>query len=251
MTKTYAFDRIYYRMGKFLANFYLWNGLLMILGAISKTEFDIYRILQELSKTNPLFYSELEFQFYLAWKIKEIYGDDYKICIEHPLKSYEDKNRNIDLLLINNTGGYIPIELKYRKSRFEHNIGDYTYKLKDDFAIDQTRCKYLKDISRIEHFRETEERFIAGYAIMITNQSRAWQKITNPQQTDYAFSLEDKTIIKKGSKRWAETTAQCTKNDCPEVILKENYFIEWRDYCNFDKPNGLFRVLVTEIKKGE
>ena len=45
----------------------------MVLNTVTKNQFDIYKILIELSKTNPLFCSELEFQFYLAWKIKELY----------------------------------------------------------------------------------------------------------------------------------------------------------------------------------
>lgn len=71
-------------MGNFYINFYLKNGLRMVLDIVNSTELDIYKVLQELSKTNPLFCSELEFQFYLAWKIKELYKDKFKICIEYP-----------------------------------------------------------------------------------------------------------------------------------------------------------------------
>ena len=101
----------------------------MVLNTVTKNQFDIYKILIELSKTNPLFCSELEFQFYLAWKIKELYNDQFKICIEYPLKNYEGKNRNIDLVLVDNWGRYIPIELKYKTSKFEQVWNGFT-----DFA---------------------------------------------------------------------------------------------------------------------
>lgn len=219
----------------------------MILSSTAKTKFDIYLILNELSKTNPLFCSELEFQFYLAWKIKEIYGEEFKIFIEYPLKNYEGKNRNIDLLLIDSSGNYIPIELKYKTSKFEQVWNGITYKLKDQSANDLSKYGHLKDISRLEYFKETEKKFIVGYAITITNQYRTWQKITNIGQTDYEFSLEDGIKICRGTKKWNECTSDYNKKHNPPIILKNDYFINWEVYCNFNKPNGLFKILITEI----
>ena len=226
-------------MGNFYANFYLKNGLRMVLNVTAKTKFDIYRVLQELSKTNPLFCSELEFQFYLAWKIKELYKDQFTICIEYPLKNYEGKNRNIDLLVIDSSGGYIPIELKYKTSKFEQIWNGLTFNLKDQSANDLTKYGHIKDISRIEYFKETETNFLVGYAITITNQSRTWQKIVNTEQTDYEFSLENGITINKGIKKWHECTSDYNKKHNPSVFLKNDYFIHWQDFCNFNKPRGV------------
>lgn len=234
-------------MGKFYTDFYLKNGLKMVLKVATKTKFDIYKVLSELSKTNPLFCSELEFQFYLAWKVKELYKDQFKICIEYPLKNYEGKNRNIDLLLVDSCGCLIPIELKYKTNKFEQTCNGLNYKLKDQSANDLTKYGHIKDISRIEHFKYVENNFIVGYAITITNQSRTWQKITNPLQTDYDFSLEDNTKICKGVKKWQECTSDYNKKNNPPVILANDYTINWLDYCNFSEPHGLFKILVTEI----
>lgn len=219
----------------------------MVLDIVNSTELDIYKVLQELSKTNPLFCSELEFQFYLAWKIKELYKDKFKICIEYPLKNYEGKNRNIDLVLVDSLGKYIPIELKYKTNKFEQTRNGFTYRLKDQSANDLTKYGHIKDISRIEYFNETENNFLVGYAITITNQSRTWQKITNTEQTDYEFSLEDGIKICKGAKKWKDCTSDYNKKHYPPIILKNDYFINWLDFCNFNKPHGLFKVLVTVV----
>lgn len=248
MTLIYLIDRIYYKIGKLQLIIYLKYRLRMVLNTVTKNQFDIYKILIELSKTNPLFCSELEFQFYLAWKIKELYGKEYQIHLEYPIKDYEGKNKNIDLLLVNCSGGFIPIELKYCTSKFEQNFGNFSYKLKEHSANDQTRYKYLKDIYRLETFKAIESKFIVGYAIIITNQCRTWQKIVNKSQTDYDFSLEDNSLISSGIKKWSENTAPSTQKDCPQIVLQIDYFIKWQDYSTFNDRHGQFKVLVTEVK---
>lgn len=220
----------------------------MSLNTVLNTKFDIYRVLEELSKTNPLFNSELEFQFYLAWKIKELYKDIYTICLEYPLKNYQGKNRNIDLVLVCNNGCLIPIELKYKTSKFEYFFNNINYKLKDQSANDLSKYGHLKDISRIEHFKETENTFLVGYAITLTNQVKTWQKISNSEQTDFEFSLEDSTQICKGTKKWHKCHSDYNQKTYPSLTLKNDYLINWRDFKFFDKRNGIFKVLVTEVK---
>ena len=71
--------------------------------------FDIHNIMHRLSLWRPIFHSEADFQFSLAWIIKEIYPD----C-EIRLEFVPDFNTNLhlDILVILN-GKWIPIELKY------------------------------------------------------------------------------------------------------------------------------------------
>lgn len=220
----------------------------MSLNTVLNTKFDIYRVLEELSKTNPLFNSELEFQFYLAWKIKELYKDIYTICLEYPLKNYQWKNRNIDLVLVCNNGGLIPIELKYKTSKFEYFCNNINYKLKDQNANDLSKYGHLKDVSRIEYFKETEKNFLVGYVITITNQAKTWQKILSPKQTDFEFSLENGSTACKGVKCWHISKSNHNKNKYLPITLKNDYLINWHVFKIFDKPNGVFKVLVTEVK---
>ena len=73
----------------------------MSLNTVLNTKFDIFRVLEELSKTNPLFNSELEFQFYLAWKIKELYKTD-KEMLKKYTKILYDEARLIEGLPVSN-----------------------------------------------------------------------------------------------------------------------------------------------------
>lgn len=215
---------------------------------LTKEKFDICVVLKELSITNPLFNSELEFQFYLAWKIKELYKDAYKICIEYPSKDYEGRNRNIDLVLISSDGYLIPIELKYTTSEFQHSFNGVNYNLKAQCANDMCKYGHLNDVSRIEYFREVEDKFLVGYAITITNQASAWKKISSCKQTDFEFSLEDGSVVYSGIKCWHVRKSEHNKNKHAPITLKNDYFMNWRDYFDFGTRRGLFRALITEIK---
>ena len=73
-------------------------------------------------------------------------------------------------------------------------------------------------------------------------------KILNQGQTDYEFSLENGITINKGLKQWSYNTSDYNKKIYPAINLENDYKINWQDYCNFDKPNGLFKILITEIK---
>ncbi len=221
----------------------------MLVDNALRLKFDIYKVLKELAKTKPLFCSELEFQFYLAWAIKELYGDEYKICIEYPLKNYDGKNRNIDLVLVDSLGFLIPIELKYKTSKIKQLYDGVTYDLKDQSANNLTKYGHWKDISRIEYFRDVGDKFLVGYVITLTNQHCTWQNISNPEKNDYEFALADESFVAGGVKNWTDKTCENFKNKYPAITIKSDYFLKWHEYSNFDNRNGLFKCLVTEIRK--
>lgn len=135
-----------------------------------------------------------------------------------------------------------------KTNKFEMAFNGTNYKLKDQSANDLTKYGHIKDISRIEYFKETEDKFLVGYAITITNQSRTWQKISNPHQTDYEFSLEDGSKLCRGIKKWQKCVSNHNENRNPPVTLKNDYDVHWRDFYDFNKPHGMFKVLVTEVK---
>ena len=237
---------MYNETGKTNQIIYLKNRFMVTNTAI-KTNFDVYRVLSELSKTNPLFCSELEFQFYLAWKIKEIYGTEFEIKIEYPAVQYDGHNRNIDLLLVDKNNNFIPIELKYKTSKFEQELNNYTYKLKDQSANDLSRYGHLQDISRIEYFKKTEHNFLVGYVITITNQSSTWRGCLSQNTNSYEFSLENGTTVKKGVKNWGKNTCIRYKESYKPIVLENDYKINWQEYCNFNKQNGKFMILISEV----
>ncbi len=58
-------------------------------------EFLIEEILKKLSGIRPIFHSESDFQFALAWKINDMYRD-FNIRLEYPMS-----NNHLDILIFN------------------------------------------------------------------------------------------------------------------------------------------------------
>lgn len=62
-------------------------------------------IISQLAQTRPFFYSEADFQHYLAMALR---CAGYKVFLEYPVAKYY-----IDIIVEDN-GMYYPIELKYK-----------------------------------------------------------------------------------------------------------------------------------------
>ena len=109
---------------------------------------DIDKIMYQLSRWRPIFHSEADFQFSLAWMIKEQYPN----CdIRLEFVPEFNPNLHLDILVILD-GKWIPIELKYTTRKYIKTINDEVYMLKEQGAKDQGCYNYLKDIMRIEEF---------------------------------------------------------------------------------------------------
>ena len=80
-----------------------------------------------------------------------------------------NSNLHLDILVILD-GKWIPIELKYTTKKCIKTINDEVYVLKEQGAKDQGCYNYLKDIMRIEEFRDKSNQFIEGYTIKITSE---------------------------------------------------------------------------------
>ena len=127
---------------------------------------DIDKIMYQLSRWRPIFHSEADFQFSLAWMIKEQYPN----CdIRLEFVPEFNPNLHLDILVILD-GKWIPIELKYTTKKCIKTINDEVYMLKEQGAKDQGCYNYLKDIMRIEEFRDKSNKFIEGYTIKITSE---------------------------------------------------------------------------------
>ena len=122
---------------------------------------NLEEILKNLIKDRPLFHSEADFQFALAWQIKKKY-QDADIRLEYPI---EDEGRKyVDILV---DGKYL-IELKYKTRELNGSYDGESYNLKEQGAQDHARYDFIKDISRIETF-DINPSFNQGYVIFLTN----------------------------------------------------------------------------------
>lgn len=95
--------------------------------------FDVYRPLERLAGTRPLFHSEADFQHALAWQIQ----------LDNPTASVRLETRpqrgiHLDVL-IQLGGERIAIELKYLVARFEGVVGGELFDLPNQGAHDISR----------------------------------------------------------------------------------------------------------------
>ena len=135
---------------------------------------DIKTILEVLANQRPLFHSEADFQFALAWEIKSRYPQA-DIRLEAPFDG--TVSGRIDILVRYQADVY-PIELKYLKKRLQSTIDGEPYSLAEGVHdLDMHDC--IKDIARIESFRKQLAGFRSGYAVWVTNDPAYWSASYN------------------------------------------------------------------------
>lgn len=208
-------------------------------------EFDIELVISNLKKRRKIFASEADFQFELAWMIKEIYPSNSVLLEYSP--AFNPK-MHIDILVIENNR-WIPIELKYKTKECHKTVNGTVFNLKNHSAKDVNCYNYLMDIQRIEQIKSNAEEFDKGYTVFITNEL---SYISPPSKKDCvysAFSLEN-GIIKTGELNWAENTGKGTKKGHEEpIVLQGKYKMIWDCYSKIDDSNsGTFMYLINEIR---
>ena len=113
--------------------------------------FDIDKCLLSLSKKRPLFHSEADFQFALAWEIQLAYPQA-NVRFEYAPKDFS--NMHIDIVVFIDQH-IIPIELKYKTAKLNAIYNSEMYNLKSHGAQDCGKYDCLKDLQRIEKFGTT------------------------------------------------------------------------------------------------
>ncbi|MBP0990234.1 MAG: hypothetical protein J5874_03545 [Oscillospiraceae bacterium] len=207
---------------------------------------DIENILTELKKRRAIFVSEADFQFSIAWIIQEQYPK-FNIRLEYCPDF--DRTMHIDILIIDNEGKWIPIELKYKTKGCSLRIEEGEYVLANHSAKDVNCYLYLKDLQRIETIKGKKPSvFSEGYAIMLTNDPTYRNEPRKRDCIYKEFSLYD-GAIKSGTMRWSENASQGTirGNEKP-IELKGEYKIEWKEYGSVeDSKAGKFYYLCNRI----
>ena len=124
------------------------------------------------------------------------------------------------------------------------------YVLKEQGAKDQGCYNYLKDIMRIEEFRDKADKFIEGYTIKITGEMSYLRPPIKVNCTYAEFSIDDGSI-KTGCMNWSTNTGKGTMRgmEAP-IVLTGMYPINWKEYSKVDDTNsGTFMYLVNTVTK--
>jgi len=207
---------------------------------------DLMNTIEILKTKRPVFFSEADFQFALAWELQKAIADA-EIRMEF-CPAEIDHSMHIDILAkcYNN---WFPIELKYMTFECKAFSNDEKYLLKSHGAQDIRRYDFLKDIMRIEKLLKADARYSTGFAILLTNDPAYWIIQKKKNTCDSAFRIHEGLIL-CGELKWSDNTGKGTNvgREKP-VILQGKYEMCWKDYSRIsDIKGGQFRYLLVEIK---
>jgi hypothetical protein len=208
---------------------------------------DLQVPLSRLSSKRKVFHSEADFQFALAWEL-QLHYPDAVIRLEYPPPN--DPTKYVDILLRLGDDAY-PIELKYKTKLFSAVVDGEPYNLKNHGAQDIGLYDFVKDICRVEAFREHLLGYREGYAVWLTNDSYYWNKPKNDTAGYTAFSVHH-GAVKEGTMSWGVNMSEgTTKGRDKPLVLSGHHIIDWRDYSQVDAKNGAFMSSIVRVGKRE
>ena len=200
--------------------------------------FDIHALMEGLAKKRPVFHSEADFQFALAWEIRE---KNLAVRLEYPRKPNEKRYLDVWLPKVR-----VAIELKYFKKKLDVEVGGERFALSNQGAQDINRYRFVCDIERVEGAG-------GGFAIALTNDPNYWTRAIKENPIDAAFRLhEGRTLPTNEPLAWARHAATGMKK--PPVRLRHSYALAWRDYGPplagaADGRSRQFRYLALEVSR--
>jgi len=243
----------------------------------------IEELMEELKDKRPVFNSEDDFKFSLAWLIKEKYRDYVEIRLEKKMNNNKDasssevgdkknKNQRIDIfIIVKNDKEKIGIELKYftAKIEWQDNKNEETFILAEQAANDIKCYDAWKDVERLEDFIRSGN-INKGFAIWLTNiNALSDDDDYNKNNYYYQFRIRNGRKIpdaynpwnpEKGyvELEWDEDASEGTKKGREDPIrIKKNYNVSWKDYSilnlednNSSKKssNNKFRYALLEVQ---
>lgn len=244
---------------------------------IMEPKFDLVQTLDALAKKRPVFHSEADFQFALAWLLQERHPKaevrlEYRAAklLEsgHPAKS--QKKAYIDIW-IEDQGAFCAIELKYKTWPLTTTVEKEEFNLLDQSAENLGRYDFCRDIGRLEKLKQ-EYRPLTGFAVFLTNDERCWLPRRGDENVDCAkiriarrqrggrrksgqarnlgdaFRLHEGAVL-KGTLKWALRASAGTKHGREDPIcLAGKYKMSWLPYSKCgDGGNAEFRRTVVTL----
>lgn len=240
----------------------------------------IENVLLALAKERKVFWSEADFQFAFAWKLKEMFEDSnpqstINVRLERrvdALKKRDDEKKSGDAYIdiwVEIDKMVYPIELKYKTIKCiitdgtDGTDGTEEYKLKQHGASDIGCYLYLKDVKRIEELSKSlGDKFGKGFAIMLTNDHLYWDSPNTSTDTtifrDFRI-YEERKIVAGATLDWGTPSDNrpAWQKRLEPFNLNHDYTINWGDYSNFNmegEANGEnfpFKYTIIEINSDQ
>lgn len=203
------------------------------------TKQDLQNCITNLAKRRKAFWSEADFQFELAWEIKQTIPTA-NVKLERPFLTSTNKTEHIDIV-VESKGKLYPIELKYKTKRaMIQDVNNETISLKNHSATDFGCYDYLKDVSRLEGLKSAKI-VIRGYAIMLTNDPAYYSNTQRLSAYDN-FKIYDGVTL-SGHLTWGLTTKgkPFAYDSRIPFSLNGTYTMKWTVY------NTHLLYLITEV----
>jgi hypothetical protein len=188
------------------------------------TQLDLNNIMADLAKRRPVFHSEKDFQFELAWSIKEKFPSS-EIRMERPYR--DDRNMRCDIIVILD-GKTIGIELKYVTCALDKNINGEHYILTNHAATPLRRYDYYADIERLESLKK-DKGITCGYAIFLTNVN-SYKGRTNGMGKSFDFSDNHKITDREYDWSRPINENSITRARNKTIKINATYECHWKEY---------------------
>lgn len=225
---------------------------------------ELERIMNKLGAVPRIFNSEAQFQFELAWKIKEEF--DCEVRLEELSRVSKGKKDYTDIIL-EKDDQRIALELKYKTARYEDESKNIY--LKAHGATDLGAYDFLWDVHRIQMLtgmemsveEEVKRPCDIGYAIILTNDSHYWKDATIKETINRDFLIGsdeyNRGVLYKKLHQWYTVEgnvghSKALLNDSSRqsaIDLKRNYFFQWKPYYTIEtnKSHNEFKYMIVEV----
>ena len=197
----------------------------------------ISEAIRQLKEEKINFTLEADFQFCLAWKLREILGQSAKVILEYPYRSNKENRIKYIDVFIDTPNEISFIELKYKTKSQQISRCGIGLTLKKQGAQDLGRLMFIQDIERLEKIKNPTTKKMNNYCLFLTNDKVYWEK-ANGKTIDKDFYLANNIIA--GEKIFSSPTAKYKK-----VVSTNAYECHWSDY-----TEG-FKLLTINIKPSE
>lgn len=197
----------------------------------------INEAIRQMKEEKINFTLEADFQFSLAWKLKEILGEKTKIILEYPYRSNKENRIKYIDIFVDTPNEVSFIELKYKTKSQQISRCGIELTLKKQGAQDLGRLMFVQDIERLEKIKNPTSKKMNNYCLFLTNDKAYWNKGSG-KTIDKDFYLD--CSISAGEK-----TFSSPKDKYKKVVSTNAYECHWSDYTED------FRLLMIKIKPSE
>lgn len=205
-------------------------------------------LLATLARSRPVFHSEADFQFALAWAWQQ-HDPEAAVRLEYRLPGDVERRREYADLWVRDSSGSTYLELKYWTRSFDFVVREERFLLSSQGAQDLSRYDFAKDLARVDRTvaaRHAER----GGVIAVTNDPSYWNEpprmVSERPPIDAAFRLHEGRVL-DGDLAWSATAGGTTRGRSQTINLTGPYVCHWRTYSNLAASNGEFRYLFIPV----